>query len=108
MGRCGRAIGALHAHAVRDGVDFPALDGRLALGGADKSRDARLGCQRFVCVVVLVEVTCTYARHARCLECVNEPCGTTRGRARTAGVSSKAEAIEIKNIMLRERDVIEL
>jgi hypothetical protein len=54
MGHCGRAIGALHAHAVRDGVDFPALDGRLALGGADKSRDARLGCQRFVCVVALV------------------------------------------------------
>lgn len=48
MRRCDRAIGALHAHGVRDGVDFPALDGRLALGGADESRDARLGCQRLL------------------------------------------------------------
>jgi hypothetical protein len=47
-------VGALRLCALGDAAELPALDRRLALGGAGEGRDARFAGQRLVCVVVLV------------------------------------------------------
>lgn len=59
MGHCVRAVGTLRVHAFRDAVEFPALDGRLAFGGPGECRDASLGGQGFVWVIVSVG-SCLY------------------------------------------------
>ena len=42
------AVGTLHVHALGEAAELPALYRRLSLAVNNKSRDARLGCQRFV------------------------------------------------------------